>query len=474
MTARGPRLLLLVAMVAAALTGVRHQWLALAVFREQWSQDLAFFNQILSSALDGRPWTSPILLEPTGFFEMVHFHPILALVLPLYALAPGVKLLVALNVVAVVSAAWPLGELGRAASGRAVFGLAAGLAFLVWAPTASAAVADFRPMALWVPALAWMLLGLYRQSWRTWVPAAVAVCLIREESAYVLPLCGAVLWVLPWGGWRRREGVGLVVLGLAWLGVLLLVKENFFFHFDPRKLLAGLGQGPDVPPELAAERWRYLGQSLLGGYLASPVAPAPLAMSAGPGWWLWTDTHREWHGFVGTTVYLRSALLPLWAAAGTVGAAWLVRRWPRLLWPLGIWLVVGNLVTHRDGRERLDRRMEMLVSERDSDEVAGLQRLIAHVGPEDRVATEYRLIAALSGRRVIWNVNHMYNDDGQPPHWTAAWPLGLERVDTVVLPLEHPFVARLQPEFSLRERVGDWGLWRRTVAPAGGMPAPLN
>jgi hypothetical protein len=327
-------------------------------------------------------------------------------------------------------------------------------------------------MALWVPALAWMLLGLYRGSWKTWVPAAVMVCLIREESAYVLPLCGAVLLVLPWGGWKRREGAGLIVLGLAWLGVLLAVRENMFFHFDPRTLLDGAG--PQVPDELVSERLRYAGHSLLGGYLFSPAAPAPLAMSVGPGWWLFTDMHREWHGFLGTTVYLRSALLPLWAAAGTVGAAVLIRRWPRLAWPLGIWLVLGNAVTFSDQRERLERRAEMLQGERESDEVAALQRLIAQVGPDDKVATEYRLIAALSGRRVLWNVNHMYADDGQPPHWTATWPLGLERVDTVVLPIDHPFTSRLGEEFGLRQRSGGWGIWRRTVQPEGGMPEPLN
>ncbi len=136
--------------------------------------------------------------------------------------------------------------------------------------------------------------------------------------------------------------------------------------------------------------------------------------------------------------------------------------------------MLGNTLTFSEDRERMARRAEMLDSERESDEVAALQRLITHVQPEDRVATEYRLMAALSGRRVIWNVNHMYADDGQPPHWTAAWPLGLERVDTVVLPLDHPFTSRLQDEFGLRQRSGEWGLWRRVMEPEGGMPEPLN
>jgi len=471
MSDRGPRLLLAVAMAAAAWTWGSRQLLALEVFREQWAQDLAFFNQILHSASAGGPWTSPILLEPTGFFEMVHFHPVFALVLPIYALVPGTQTLVLLNVLAVVGAAWPLAELGRASSGRAWFGLLAGLSFLVWVPAESAAGADFRPMAFWVPALAWMLLGLYRGSWKTWVPAALVVCLSREESAYVLPLCGLFLLVFPFGGWRRRHGLGLVALGLGWLGVLLALKGNFFFHFHPIRVLENLSVAPRPSPELLDDRWSYALHSLAGGYALGPAAPAPLAMSAGPVWWLWTDVQREWHGVIGTTVYLRSALLPLWAGAGIVGAGWVARRWSRLAWPLGAWLVIGNLVTFRAERERLQARAETLHAEAAGAETAALHRLIQHVGPQDRVATEYKLMAALSGREVLWNVNHMYLEEGQPPHWTAAWPISLDVLDVVVLPRDHPFVERLErPDWVLRYQEADWGLWRRSATGPGPDP----
>ncbi len=103
----------------------RHAWEAL---RPQWGQDLAFFHQIVHHAISGRPWTSPLLLEPTGFFDMVHFHPILAGVVPIYWVFRTPETLLALNVLAVVVAAWPLALLGRTASRQAAFGVAGGVA----------------------------------------------------------------------------------------------------------------------------------------------------------------------------------------------------------------------------------------------------------------------------------------------------------------------------------------------------------
>ena len=49
----------------------------------------------------------PDSLEPTGFFNMVHFHPILAAVLPIYWLRPEATTLLRINAGAVAVTAWP-------------------------------------------------------------------------------------------------------------------------------------------------------------------------------------------------------------------------------------------------------------------------------------------------------------------------------------------------------------------------------
>ncbi|MCB9795745.1 MAG: DUF2079 domain-containing protein [Alphaproteobacteria bacterium] len=466
---RSPGLLLSLAWLGVVIRIGRRQLDALAAHDLQWAQDLAFFNQILFNALEGRAWTSPLLLEPTGFFEMVHFHPVFAAVLPVYALAPGPATLLLINVVVVFAAAFPLARLGREASGSPWFGLAAGLAFLSWLPAESAAGADFRPMVFWIPGLAWLLYGAYAGRWGALLGGAILVASAREESAYVLPALGAVLLVLPFGGWRWRQGLTLIGLGVAWFGFLWAFKANFFFHFDPTRPPIG-----DPPaPELMQARLGWLLRSLCGGYLAAPSSPAPLGMSLAPLAWLMPDQLREWHLPTGPYVHLRSALLPLFAAAGTAGAGGLVRRVPRLAWPVAAWMVLGNLLMFQADREALERRAQSHRDQLGTPELVALDALIAAVPEDARVATDYDLIAALSGRRSLWNVRHLYLEDGEPPYWQAEWPLTLDRVDTLLAPLDDSIVREVDEHWVLERQGAGYGLWRRVRPPEGGYPAPI-
>lgn len=461
-------LLILAWLVAAGLFACRQRD-AFAAYDVQWAQDLAFFNQIFFAASQNRPWTSSLLLEPTGFFTMVHFHPIFAVILPIYALFPDPRTLQVINAVAVAAAAFPLAALGRAASGRAGFGLAAGLAWLCWFPTESAAGADFRAMALWSPGVALWLYGVFTRGRAALVVGAALVALSREESAYILGFFGVVLLVLPLGGRRRREGLLTLGLGVAWFVFLLLFKENFFFHFDP--LHPPIGDPP--PPELRAARLSWLGRSLLGSFGLAPLGPTPLALALAPLGYLWGDAQREWQLTTGPYVHLRSGLLPLCAAAGILGAAWAARRWPKLALPLTLWLALGNLLPVWPERAQLRElhraHREALVGP----EVQGIDALLRRVKPEDRVATDYRLIAALSGRRVLWNVRHLYLEDGRPPHWTAEWPMTLDRVDTVIIPPDDPIAARFDAAWAREAEGGGYALWRRVQPPEGGFPEPL-
>ncbi len=459
-------------------------WLQLAALRAHrltWAQDLAFFNQIFFNAAAGREWTSPLLLEPVGFFEMVHFHPLFVLLVPLYWLFQGPEILLLFNCAAVAAAAWPLAKLGEAASGRAAFGAAAGLAYLLWVPAWSGALADFRPMSFLTPGFALVAWGVCARRWAPLVAGAAICCGAREESSYLLAFAGAALLVLPFGpaaagqrfGWRRKEGLALLGLGLGWFGFLLAFKANFFFHFDPRTWLDGARDAPPVDPELAAARLRYIRESFLGGYLLAPLSPAALLMSAPPFVFLQADAQREWQAMSGLYVHLRAPLIALWAVAGTAGAGWLARRYPRLLWPLAAGLVVGNLLSFRPERAAMIERARGLLDDAASPEVAALDRLIDHVGPEDRVATDYRLIAALSGRRSLWATPHLYAEDARPPYWTVEWPLTLDRVDTLLVPVDDPTLGHLDDAWVLEAAAQGYQLWRRTRPPEGGFPAPI-
>ena len=455
-------------MLLAAGCWFSQQIYAWEAFRPQWGQDLAFFHQIIHHALSGRPWTSPLLLEPTGFFDMVHFHPVLAAVVPVVGVFRGPETLLALNVLAVVATAWPLAVLGRSVSRQPAFGVACGVAWLLWVPAACAARADFRPMVFLIPGLAWLLVGVWRERRGEWLFGALLCMLSREESAYLLVSGGLVLCVLPLNGPRRREGLALLILGGAWMGFLLVFKENFFFHFDPLQALPAWTEGPAVEADLVRSRAGFLGKAWGGGYIGAAFVPAPLAFGLGPLAWLWMDPLREWHAMTGTTVYLRDPLLPLIAVSGTAAAGWCVRRWPRWMWGIAAVLVVGNGLSFPRERLRLWHLYSSQKEEGKSPELQALWKLVDSVPPEARVATDYRLVAALSGREVLWNVAHFYMDDGRPHHWTEDWPLTLDRVDTAVVALEDPFVARLDT-WRLDRQGGGYGVWVPATDP---VPAP--
>ena len=447
---------------------------ALASHRLMWGQDLAFFNQIFYNASHGDAWTSSLLLEPTGFFSMVHFHPIFAAILPVYWVRPDPSTLLWINVAAVVATTWPLARLGAKATQCEVFGLAAGLAWLAWLPTRSAAIADFRPMVFLIPGLAWLVWGLYCQRKSRWITGLVLCCAAREESAYLLPSIGLLLAVgLPLGGKRRREGLIVAGVGLGWLVFLLLFKNNFFFHFNPLTLFSG-ESGPSPSGELSGDRLAFLGQSLGGGYLGALFAPVPLAFSAGPLAWLLTDAQREWHAFSGTVVYLKDPLLPLVASAGTLGAAWAINRWQRALPLVCAFIVLGNFFAFSSARDRLNQRKSDHHAQQATSEHVALQGLIDRVNADDRVATDYKLIAALSGRDVLWNRAHLYLAPGdKPPHWSAEWPLTFERFDTLLLPEDDPLLGHLDGKWAQEARGDSYSLWRRTEPPDGGFPAAL-
>ena len=73
----------------------------------QWGQDLAFFHQWVHSAANGGPWASPLILEPQGFFNQVHTHLVLPLVVAVYSAVPTQNtLLVAHTCSKVPSALW--------------------------------------------------------------------------------------------------------------------------------------------------------------------------------------------------------------------------------------------------------------------------------------------------------------------------------------------------------------------------------
>ncbi len=470
-----PTLLALAAVYALG----RRAWQAWAAHNVQWAHDLAFFTQILFNASEGRDWTSPLLLEPVGFFEMVHFHPIFALLLPLFMLRPEASTLLLFNVAAVCLAAIPLAGMARDRTGSPWFGLAAAVAFLVWLPVQTAALADFRPVVFFIPGFLLLLWGLARPCrWRL-VIGALIVAFAREESGYLLPMLALAMLVLPFGKRRRSDALILLGIGLAWLVFLLLFKGNFFFHFNPLTFFRDVGAAPAVPAHLTHDRVVHIGLLLAGGFGTVLLCPTMLLMLLPQLGFLMLDTHREWHAFTGTYPYLRHALIPFFAAGGVMGWAWVLdklgkrrRREAQAL--VIVAMILSCVLAFHGQRGRLEQGLWQRNAEAaGSVEVAAIDGLIAQVPPDARVITDYRLIAALSGRRVLWASMQCYNDGGTPHAWTGPWPITLDFAEVLLVPQDDAVLEHLDDAWQVVDGGGGYGLWRRVSPPEGGYPDPV-
>ena len=482
MTAHRERLAPNLALAALCFAAFGYWWGqaqdAVATQNFQWAQDLAFFHQIFHAAVNGSEWTSPLLLEPQGFFEMVHFHPIFGALVPLYALRPAVDTLLAFNIAAVISAAIPLALLARSCSSRRWFGVAAAAAWLMWPPVGAAALADFRPLHFMLPGWMTVALGVHTRKRLPLILGAVLCMLAREEAAYLLFATGLVFCVLPYGQTNRRaEGLWLLGLGAFWFAVLLTIKGNLFFHFDPLNWFSG--EGPSPENALTHARLTHLVGLIAGGFAAAIFAPALLAAALPVSIWLLFDPYREWHTLNGNYVHYRAVLLPWLASAGVVGLCAVLNRYstrfgPRL-WAIGVFiLVAGNTLSLPYARAQFHAEVvDFNKAQNASTESQNLARLIEKLSPDDAVVTDYRLVASVSGRDVVWASAQLYSHEAAPWHWTANWPLTWSVVDTALLLDNDPLLERVPEDWAKVEEAAGYGLWRRQANPSQS-PAHTN
>ncbi|GAA2860336.1 hypothetical protein Acy02nite_56540 [Actinoplanes cyaneus] len=181
--------------------------------------DLGIFEQAVRGyAGPGAPTST---IKGPGFNLLGdHFHPILALLAPLYRVFPGpVTLLVAQAALLAVSSIPVTALAGRVAGfGAAV---SAGIAYGMSWGLQSAVDFDFHEVAFAVPLLAFSLVAFVERRWVAAAGWAVPLIAVKED----LPATVAVIgMLLVWRG-RRRLGVTTIVVavgsGLLIVGVLL-------------------------------------------------------------------------------------------------------------------------------------------------------------------------------------------------------------------------------------------------------------
>lgn len=310
-------------LAAALATAV---WSAYAV--TQWrlyespSWDLGIFTQ-LAQAYAGLE--APIVTIKGEGFHLLgdHFHPILVLLGPVYALFPsGLTLLLVQGLLFGISAV-PITAAARELLGPRL-GMAAGLAYALSWGLASAVAVQFHEIAFAVPLLAASLAAYLRRRWWACAAWAAPLVFVKEDLGLTVLVLGLVLW---WHAGERRVGATLAAWGAAWFTVTILVilpalnplgGYDYYDRLDGGGPSTGLAGLLDVVAGTLTPSTKYLTVLLL--VLAAGVVGlrSPLLWLAMPtlGWRFLGNVEHYW----GWEWHYSAVLMPIAAAALIDGA----------------------------------------------------------------------------------------------------------------------------------------------------------
>ena len=189
------------------------QWRRLEV--PSW--DLAIFTQLAKAY---GSFSAPVVPIKGDGFNLLgdHFHPVLVLLGPLYALFPsGLTLLVVQALLVAVSAS-PLTALAVRRLGP-LPGTVLGALYVLSYGIQGAVRTQFHEVAFALPLLAFGLCALLDRRWRAAAAWLAPLVLVKEDLGLLVTVLGLVMW-------RRgasRAGAGLAVWGAAWFALATAV-----------------------------------------------------------------------------------------------------------------------------------------------------------------------------------------------------------------------------------------------------------
>lgn len=289
---------------AAYIVFAAWQWSRLVV--KSW--DLSIFTQLLQRYADLQP---PIVSVKGNGFNLLgdHFHPLLALLTPVFALFPSPFTLLVIQGVCFGAAA---GILTRTAQRRlgAATGILLGLAFGFSWGLQYAAEAQFHEIALAVPLLMASLAALLESRWTAAALWAAPLVFVKED----LGLTVAVIGLLIAYRVRKPLGVWLAAWGFGWflLATLVILPA---LNPDGAWVYAGTADPGSVFADPAGLFHPSKGVTLLlllvitaGLAVRSPIALVLLPTLA----WRFLSTN---HGYWGPTWHYSAVLMPIAFAA---------------------------------------------------------------------------------------------------------------------------------------------------------------
>lgn len=195
------------------------------------ARDMGIYAQVIWNTGQGRPFAST-LLEENRLHIAEHVSPLMALLVPLYALVPDPRLLLLLQQASLAAAGLPLFFWARRQVGDlAALGLLVGYELMPM--TSRIAFSEFHPIVVAALPIALGTKAVLEGRVRAAVVWLVLALLIEEEAAPIVGAAGAYLWLRH----RRWSGFGVGGLAAAWLLALTLIAMP---AFHDRRTLAGV------------------------------------------------------------------------------------------------------------------------------------------------------------------------------------------------------------------------------------------
>ena len=186
------------------------------------ARDMGIYAQVIWNTSHGRPFAST-LLEENRLHIAEHVAPVMALIVPLYALVPDPRLLLLLQQASLAGAGLPIFLWARRQVGElAALGLLVGYELMPM--TSRIAFSEFHPIVMAALPVALGVRAVLEGRARAAVVWLVLALLFEEETAPIVGAAGAYLWLRH----RQWSGFGLGALAAAWLLVLTLVVMPAF------------------------------------------------------------------------------------------------------------------------------------------------------------------------------------------------------------------------------------------------------
>lgn len=292
------------------------QWQAFTV--KSW--DLGIFTQLLAHYSH---FDAPIVDLKGHEYNLLgdHFHPLLVVLAPFYALFPSAFTLLVLQAGCFGLAAGVVAHTVRKLLGWSA-GVWLSLAFGFSWGLQNAMEAQFHEIALAVPLLAASLMMLLERNWLWSVIWAAPLVFVKEDLGLTVAVIGAVIAVR----FRKTLGVWLAVWGIGWLLIAVLIvlpllnPDGQFAYGDRANPLEVLRNVPRLFHPDKALTLAMLFAITAGLAVLSPIALIMLPTLA----WRFLSTQE---GYFGPTWHYSAVLMPI-AFAALVDGMFRARRDP--------------------------------------------------------------------------------------------------------------------------------------------------